>query len=119
MLLMDLFWAGSICQRRTNASRERRERRPTRERQEVDDIATWGENVKFQRDRSQMGSKQLRDEESEQETAGSLAGMFFNQQIEIHKMQKMQCTGAERGILGWFTQVRLVLIGSGRGMCLV
>ena len=77
MLLMDSFWAGGICQRRTNASRERRERRPTRERQEVDDIATQKENVKFQRDRSQMGSKQLRDEESEQETAGSLAGMFF------------------------------------------
>ena len=109
MLLMDSFWAGVICQRRTDASRERRERRPTRERQEVDDIATWGENVKFQRDRSQMGSKQLRDEESWPEC-------FFNQQIEIHKMQ---CTGAERGILGWFTQVRLVLIGSWRGMCLV
>ena len=93
MLLMDSFWAGVICQRRTDASRERRERRPTRERQEVDDIATQKENVKFQRDRSQMGSKQLRDEESEQETAGSLAGMFFYQQIEIHKIQKCSVQG--------------------------
>ena len=93
MLLMDSFWAGVICQRRTDASRERRERRPTRERQEVDDIATWGENVKFQRDRSQMGSKQLRDEESEQETAGSLAGMFFNQQIEIPRCKKCSVQG--------------------------
>ena len=52
-----------------------------------------GENVKFQRDRSQMGSKQLRDEWSEQETAGSLAGMFFNQQIEIPRCKKSSVQG--------------------------
>ena len=72
--------------------REGKEAR-TRERQEVDDIATWGENVKFQRDRSQMGSKQLRDEESEQETAGSLAGMFFTNKLRFTRCKKCVVQG--------------------------